>query len=99
MTLRSHEPTKLSDVINRQNDFHFKKREIITRQFVEPRQRIEVRPGDRRGMTNPRRVLRHEAPLREIDLKEPAPPVFHKSRISHEARWPDARHVQLPATP
>jgi hypothetical protein len=99
MTLRSHELTKFSGVIHRQNDFHFKKREIITRQFIEPRQRVEVRLGDRKGMTNARRVLRREESLREIDLKEPSPPVFHKSRISHEARWPEARQVQLPATP
>jgi hypothetical protein len=96
---RSHELTKLGDVIHQRNNFYFKKLEILTRQFIEPRQRVEVRPGDRRGVTNARQVLRREESLRGIDLKEPAAPVFHKSRISHEARWQDARPVQMPATP
>jgi hypothetical protein len=99
MTFRSHELTKLGDVIHRRNDFHFIKSEIITRQFIEPRQRVEVRPGDRRGMPDARQVLRREEALRGIDLKEPSPAVFHKSRSSHETRWPDARQVQSPATP
>src|SRR5262245_47907967 len=82
MTFRSHELTKLGDVIHRQNNFHLEKREIITRQFIEPRQRVEVRPGDRRGMPDARQVLRREDALREIDVKDPAP-VFHTSRTSH----------------
>ncbi len=99
MTFRSQELTKLGDVIHRQNNFHFKKREIITRQFIEPRQRVEVRPGDRRGMINAHQVLRREEALRETDWKEPVTPVFHKNRISHEAERPDVRQVQLPTTP